>query len=72
MMVLVNNDILVVIGGKNQIFCEKYSISLNNWRKIPILPEERYQGCLLVNKKIPIYIYLVEQLMENLIVLFYP
>ncbi len=51
MMVLVNNDILVVIGGKNQIFCEKYSISLNNWRKIPILPEERYQGCLLVSQK---------------------
>ena len=51
MMVLVNNDILVVIGGKNQIFCEKYSISLNNWRKIPILPEERYKGSLLVNQK---------------------
>jgi hypothetical protein len=51
MMVLVNNDILVVIGGKNQIFCEKYSISLNNWRKIPILPEERYQGCLLVSQR---------------------
>ena len=51
MMVLVNNDILVVIGGKNQIFCEKYSISLNNWRKIPILPEERYMGSLLVNQK---------------------
>ena len=50
-MVLVNNDILVVIGGKNQIFCEKYSISLNNWRKIPILPEERYMGSLLVNQK---------------------
>lgn len=51
MMVLVNNDVLVVIGGKNQVFCEKYSISLNNWRKIPILPEERYQGCLLVSQK---------------------
>jgi len=51
MIVLVNNDILVVIGGKNQIFCEKYSISLNNWRKIPILPEERYQGCLLVSQR---------------------
>jgi hypothetical protein len=51
MIVLVNDDILVVIGGKGQIFCEKYSISLNNWRKIPILPEERYKGCLLVHKK---------------------
>ena len=51
MIVLVNNDILVVIGGKNQIFCEKYSISLNNWRKIPILPEERYQASLLVSQK---------------------
>ena len=50
MIILVNNDILVVIGGKNQIFCEKYSISLNNWRKIPILPEERYQGSLLIHR----------------------
>jgi hypothetical protein len=51
MIVLINEDILVVIGGKEQIFCEKYSISLNNWRKIPILPEERYKGCLLVYSK---------------------
>jgi hypothetical protein len=51
MIVLINEDILVVIGGKEQIFCEKYSISLNNWRKIPILPEERYKGCILVNQK---------------------
>ena len=51
MISLINDDILVVIGGKEQIFCEKYSISLNNWRKIPILPEERYKGCLLVNQK---------------------
>ena len=51
MIVLINEDILVVIGGKEQIFCEKYSISLNNWRKIPILPEERYKGCLLVHQK---------------------
>jgi hypothetical protein len=51
MIVLINEDILVVVGGKEQIFCEKYSISLNNWRKIPILPEERYKGCLLVHEK---------------------
>lgn len=51
MMALVNDDTLVVIGGKGQIFCEKYTISLNNWRKIPILPEERYQGSLLVYLK---------------------
>jgi len=51
MIVLINEDILVVVGGKDQIFCEKYSIELNNWRKIPILPEERYKGCLLVNQK---------------------
>ena len=51
MIVLINEDTLVVIGGKEQIFCEKYSISLNNWRKIPILPEERYKGCLLVYQK---------------------
>ena len=51
MIALINGDILIVIGGKEQIFCEKYSISLNNWRKIPILPEERYKGSLLVHQK---------------------
>ena len=51
MIALISGDILIVIGGKEQIFCEKYSISLNNWRKIPILPEERYKGCLLVHQK---------------------
>ena len=41
----------VLVNSAYQIFCEKYSIELNNWRKIPILPEERYKGCLLVNQK---------------------
>ena len=51
LMIIVENDILLVIGGKNQVFCEKYSISLCNWRKVPLLPEERYRGSLLLNMK---------------------
>ena len=42
-------DILVVLGGKSQVLCEKYSISLRQWRDIPILPEERYQGNIILN-----------------------
>ena len=47
---LVKNDILVVIGGKSQVLCEKYSISLKQWRDMPILPEERYQGNVILNE----------------------
>lgn len=51
MMVIIDSDIILVIGGKNQVLCEKYSISLANWKKMPLLPEERYQGNLFVNEK---------------------
>ena len=51
LMIMVENNILLVIGGKNQVFCEKYSISLANWRKVSLLPEERYKGSLLLNYK---------------------
>lgn len=47
---LVKGDILVVIGGKSQVLCEKYSISLKQWRDMPILPEERYQGNVILNE----------------------
>jgi len=47
---LVKSDILVVIGGKSQVLCEKYSISLKQWRDMPILPEERYQGNIILNE----------------------
>lgn len=48
---LIKNDILVVIGGKSQVLCEKYSISLKQWRDMPILPEERYEGNVILNEK---------------------
>ena len=48
---IVHSDIIVVIGGKNQILCEKYSISLKKWREMPVLPEERYQGNVILNEK---------------------
>ena len=47
---LIKDDILIVIGGKSQILCEKYSISLKQWRDLPILPEERYQGNVILNE----------------------
>ena len=47
---LLQEDILIVIGGKKQIFCEKYSINLNQWRDMPFLPEERYKGNVLLNE----------------------
>ena len=50
-MMIILNDNIYVIGGKKQLFCEKYSISHNCWNKIPILPEERYKGSLLIDKK---------------------
>ncbi len=48
---IVHSDIIVVIGGKNQILCEKYSISLKKWREMPVLPEERFQGNVILNEK---------------------
>ena len=51
LMIIIENNILLVIGGKNQVFCEKYSITLANWRKVSLLPEERYKGSLLLNYK---------------------
>ena len=47
---LIKSDILVVIGGKSQVLCEKYSVSLKQWRDMPILPEERYQGNIILNE----------------------
>jgi hypothetical protein len=48
---IVHSDIIVVIGGKKQVLCEKYSISLKKWRDMPVLPEERYQGNVILNEK---------------------
>ena len=48
---IVHSDIIVIIGGKGQVLCEKYSISLKKWRDMPVLPEERYQGNIILNEK---------------------
>ena len=48
---IVHSDIIVIIGGKNQVLCEKYCISLKKWRDMPVLPEERYQGNIILNEK---------------------
>ena len=49
-MFLVKDDILLVIGGKSQVLCEKYSIKLKQWRDMAILPEERYHGNIILNE----------------------
>jgi hypothetical protein len=48
---LVKDDILLVIGGKLQVLCEKYSIKLKQWRDMAILPEERYHGNVILNEQ---------------------
>ena len=48
---IVHSDIIVIIGGKNQVLCEKYCISLKKWRDMPVLPEERYQGNIILNER---------------------
>ena len=49
-LLLVKENILLVIGGKSQVLCEKYSINLKQWRDMAILPEERYQGNIILNE----------------------
>ena len=48
---IVHSDIIVVIGGKGQTLCEKYAIGLKKWRDMPILPEERYGGNVILNER---------------------
>lgn len=49
MMVVIEDSIVIVVGGKGQTMCEKYSIEAKKWGKMASLPEERYQGNILYN-----------------------
>ena len=48
---IIHSDIILIIGGKGQVLCEKYSISLKKWRDMPVLPEERYHGNVILNER---------------------
>ena len=47
---LINNKMILVIGGKGQIKCELYNLELNKWKEVRNLPEERYKCSLLIDK----------------------
>ena len=65
-MLIINCDIILVIGGKKQVLCEKYSITLSKWREMPLLPEERYLGNVLFNEK-DFHLYLFGGKTDNMI-----
>ena len=41
------NEIIIIVGGKEQIECEGYLISQTKWIDLPPLPEDRYKCSLL-------------------------
>ncbi|MCQ2818152.1 MAG: kelch repeat-containing protein [archaeon] len=41
---------IFVIGGREQIKCESYSLITEKWKDLPDLPEERYQCGLMTDK----------------------
>jgi len=49
---------IIVIGGKNNLYCEMFHKERNTWYELPELPEERY-NCNLVydDKKSLIYLF---------------
>lgn len=56
-MINVPSNSILVVGGKQQIKCEKFDITNSKWKYIPELPEERYKCNLFIdhNNK---YVYL--------------
>lgn len=51
MMMIINKDTILAIGGKKQVYCEKYSVSSCKWKNLGFLPEERYKGSLYFDQK---------------------
>ena len=64
-LIIINSAVILVIGGKRQVLCEKYSISHSKWREMPFLPEERYLGNVLFNEK-DFHLYLFGGLTETM------
>ena len=47
---IINNKLILVIGGKGQIKCELYNLELNKWKEVRNLPEERYKCSLIIDR----------------------
>ena len=47
---LIYNNSIFVIGGKNQEKCELYNFELNKWKEVRNLPEERYKCSLIIDR----------------------
>ena len=54
---LIYNNSIFVIGGKNQEKCELYNFELNKWKEVRNLPEERYKCSLIIDRNEE-YLYL--------------
>ena len=50
-MTLWKNEIVIIVGGKEQIECEGYLITQTKWIDLPPLPEDRYKCSLLQDEK---------------------
>lgn len=44
------NDIILVIGGKRETFCECYYIKTNKWKTLARLPNERYHSIAMIDR----------------------
>ena len=50
-MTIWKSDLIIVVGGKEQIECEGYVISRARWVELPSMPEDRYKCSLLPDEK---------------------
>ena len=50
-MTIWKSDLIIVVGGKEQIECEGYIISKSKWIELPPLPEDRYRCSLYSDEK---------------------
>ena len=50
-MVVWKSDLIIVVGGKEQIECEGYIISKSKWIELPFLCEDRYKCSLFSDDK---------------------
>jgi hypothetical protein len=50
-MSLWKNEIIIIIGGKDQIECEGYLINQSKWIDLPPLPEDRFRCSLFPDEK---------------------
>ncbi len=64
-MLYIGDNLIIIIGGKNQIKCECFDYEYNKWSNLPDLPEERYL-CSLCLDNAKKYVYLFGGFNNNL------